>query len=75
MGDVYDLFEELPNGSKRWLGWAEGIEKALTKLTELGKTTTNEVVAMDLFRRKVAGRVNSKSNGGHNGQAGWQDIT
>ena len=60
---VYDLFEHFPDGSKRWIGWAEGAEKALTKLNELGKLTPNEIVAVDALRKKTAGRVNDKRPG------------
>jgi hypothetical protein len=72
MNDVYDLFEHLPDGSKRWIGWAQGTEKALTKLAELGRDTPNEVVAVDMLRKKVAGRINSKSPDGQEGQDGKQ---
>jgi hypothetical protein len=65
MDDIYDLFEQLPNGAKRWRGFAEGIEKALAKLGELGKSTPNEVVAINLLARRVAGRVNSPDGRGH----------
>jgi len=57
----YDLFERMPDGSVNWRGFARGLEKIQTRLSDLAIGTANECFAIYTPTHDVVGRVNAKS--------------
>jgi hypothetical protein len=54
----YDLFEVLPDGGLIWREMVPGDEKAVWKLVELSKRTSNEIRAMHVLTNTLIASVN-----------------
>jgi hypothetical protein len=58
MDREYDLFEKLAEGASMWRGTIIGHDKAIIKLKELAKVTSNEVYAMHMPTRAIIAILN-----------------
>lgn len=55
----FDIFEGLPGGGVLWRGLVSGEDNATAKLTELAKSTSNELFACHIRSKAIIGRANS----------------
>jgi hypothetical protein len=56
----YDVFENLPDGQKRWRCCVHGITAAREAVERFGHLTTNEVIAICISTKEIAARANPK---------------
>jgi hypothetical protein len=56
----YDVFENLPDGQKRWQCCVHGIDAANRKVEELSRLTKNEVFAVCVSTKEIVARANPK---------------
>lgn len=58
MDREYELFEQLPDGSRIWRGHASGLRNVSLKLQEIAKNTANECFAIYLPTKEIVARLN-----------------
>jgi hypothetical protein len=57
---IYDIFEQLPNGSRILRACAKGLESARPKLEELAAGSENEFYAIHVPTKEIVARTGSK---------------
>lgn len=58
----FDIFERLPGGGVLWRGLVSGEDDAAVKLSELARTTSNELFACHIRSKTIIGRANARAD-------------
>ncbi len=58
MDREYDIFEKFSDGSVMWRTFARGLERAASRLTELGAVSPNEHFVIHTPSKEIVARVN-----------------
>jgi hypothetical protein len=56
----YDIFEELPDGSAIWRGFARGLDEARNKLDELSQQSANAFFIFHAPTKRTIARSNGR---------------